>query len=330
LAENDRRPAFRIAEVKRTQIAQLLRRLILDRKVVKGVQLSPFAIACALLVPLLWGVQYAVIKVGLTAFPPFFFVGLRFAAIAAILLPFVERPIRREIGPIVGISIFLGGLNFGLSFAGLEHGPAGVSSIVNQLSSPFMVLLGWPILGERPTVRVAFGVALAFGGVALLMIEPGAAVRLVPTLLVMGAGLALAVGSVLTKRFGPFEPLKLMAWMALLTVPQAFLTSFLLEKGQVASLFAATPLDWLPFPYTVALGGIAGYGLWFWLIAKYSMTQVAPYALLQTVFAFGAGLLFLGERVTWSLVFGLSVCMGGVAITQTKSRQRLLLAATAS
>jgi drug/metabolite transporter (DMT)-like permease len=61
----------------------------MDRSVVKEIPMSPTQIACAVLVPLFWGVQFVVIKVGLTAFPPLFFVGLRFAAVAAILLPFV-------------------------------------------------------------------------------------------------------------------------------------------------------------------------------------------------------------------------------------------------
>ena len=61
--------------------------------------MSRTQVACALLVPLLWGLQFAVIKIGLTAFPPLFFLGLRFAAVAAILLPFVGRPTRCELGP---------------------------------------------------------------------------------------------------------------------------------------------------------------------------------------------------------------------------------------
>jgi drug/metabolite transporter (DMT)-like permease len=77
------------------------------------------------LVPLFWGVQFVVIKVGLTAFPPLFFVGLRFAAVAAILLPFVGRPTRRELGPMIAISVFFGGLNFALFFVGLgQDSPA--------------------------------------------------------------------------------------------------------------------------------------------------------------------------------------------------------------
>ena len=278
--------------------------------------MSPVQIACALLVPLFWGVQFVVIKIGLAAFPPLFFVGLRFAAVAALLLPFVTRPTRRELGPMIAISVFFGGLNFALFFVGLTHGLAGVSAVANQLSAPFTVLLAWPLLGERPSARVVLGVALAFCGVALTVAEPSAPVPVVPTLLVIAAGLSFAVGSVLTKRYGPFEPMKLMAWMSLFTVPQVLLASLVMEHGQLASLRMASPTAWLAFAYTVLIGAVAGWGLWFWLIARCSMTRVAPFGLLLTVFAIAAGVVFLHEPVSLTLLAGASICIVGVAITQ--------------
>lgn len=276
-------------------------------------------IVCALIVALLWGLQFVVIKVGLTTFPPLFFVGLRFAAVAALLLPFVGRPTRRELGPIIAISVFFGGLNLALFFSGLAHGLASVSAVANQLSTPFTVLLAWPILRERPSIRVILGVALAFGGVALTAAGPNASVNLVPTLLMIGAGFALAVGSVLIKRFGPFEPLKLMAWMSLFTVPQVMAVSAMLEHNQFASLRTANHVAWIAFAYTVLLGAIAGFGLWFWLIAHCSITRLAPFALLQTVFAVAAGVIFLHEPLTATLVTGTLVCIVGVAVTQRGS-----------
>jgi pimeloyl-ACP methyl ester carboxylesterase len=86
------------------------------------------------LVSLFWGLQFVVIKIGLAAFLPLFFVALRFAAVAAILLPFVGRPTRRELGPMIVISAFFGGLNFALFFAGLGQGLASVLAVANQLS----------------------------------------------------------------------------------------------------------------------------------------------------------------------------------------------------
>lgn len=280
--------------------------------------MSPLQIGCAVLVPLFWGLQFVVAKVGLTAFPPLFFVGLRFAAVAAILLPFVGRPTRRELGPMIAISVFFGGLNFALFFMGLGKGLASVSAVANQLSTPFTVLLAWPLLGERPSMRVIIGVALAFGGVALTVAEPGASVKIGPTLLVIAAGFAWAIGSVLTKRYGPFEPLKLITWMSLFTVPQVMAISFLIEHGQLASLHTASLAAWLAFAYTVVFGAVAGWGLWFWLIARCSMTRIAPFALLQIVFAVGAGVVFLHERLTPMLIGGALICIVGVAITQSR------------
>ncbi|MGC2781426.1 MAG: EamA family transporter [Bradyrhizobium sp.] len=284
--------------------------------------MSPVEIACALLVPLLWGFQFVVIKVGLTAFPPLFFLGLRFVVIAALVLPFVGRPTRRELGPIVGISIFMGGLNFGLVYAGLALGQAGVLAVAFQLQTPFTVLLAWPFLGERPPLRVVLGVGIAFAGVALTVAAPTVPVELLPTLLVIGAGLAMAIGNVLTKRYGPFEPLKLMAWVSLFTVPQVWLASALLERGQLASLHTSSPLAWLAFAYTVVLGGIAGFGLWFWLIATCSMARLAPYGLLQTAYAIASGVIFLHEPLTARLAAGALICICGVAITQSRSFAR--------
>jgi O-acetylserine/cysteine efflux transporter len=62
--------------------------------------MSFIQIACAVLVPLLWGYQFVTIKVGVLEFPPLFFLGLRFLAIALLLIPFVRTPTRREFGPI--------------------------------------------------------------------------------------------------------------------------------------------------------------------------------------------------------------------------------------
>jgi O-acetylserine/cysteine efflux transporter len=130
---------------------------------------------------------------------------------------------------------------------------------------------------------------------------------------------------------GAFEPLKLMAWMSLFTVPQVLVVSAALEHGQLASLTSATPLAWIAFAYTVLFGAIAGFGLWFWLIAECSIARVAPFALLQAVFAIAAGVLFLHEPLTISLIAGAAICIAGVAISQSRpSRRQGALAACAS
>ncbi|WP_158906911.1 DMT family transporter [Burkholderia sp. L27(2015)] len=276
--------------------------------------MSPIQIVCAVLVPLLWGYQFVAIKLGLAEFPPLFFLGLRFLAIALLLIPFVARPMRKQLGPILAISVFLSALNFGLFYIGLGLGTGTVTAVAYQLATPFIILLSWPMLGERPSLRTAAGVLLAFIGVVAA--SGGISVNAIAAVLVAAAAFAYAVGNVLTKRYGPFDSLMLVAWMSLFTVPQVMIASFVLERGQLASFATADAYGWLALVYTVLIGGIVGFGLWFWLIARCSMGRIAPFGLLMPVFATMSSVLFLGDRLTPMLVVGGLVALGGVAVTQ--------------
>src|ERR1700744_1029652 len=284
--------------------------------------MSAIQIVCAVAVPLLWGYQFVAIKVGVMEFPPLFFLALRFLAIALLLIPFVRRPTRQEFGPIAVISVFLGGLNFGLFYVGIGLGSGSMSAVAYQLATPFTVLLAWPLLAERPSLITSAGVLLAFGGVVVLAVGPGLSANALPILLVVGAAFAFAVANVLTKRYGPFDPLMLMGWSSLLTVPQVMLMSLFLEYGQLASLAAADERGWLALAYTIYIGGIVGFGLWFWLIARCTMGRVAPFGLLLPVSALMSSVLFLGERLSPKLIVGGLLAICGVAITQVKPAAR--------
>ena len=160
--------------------------------------MSAIQIVCAVAVPLIWGYQFVVIKVGVTEFPPFFFLALRFLITALVLIPFVKRPTREQLGPIAAISLFLGGLNFGLFYVGLELGSGSMTAIAYLLATPFTVLLAWPLLAERPSLTTVAGVALAFAGVVVLRADAGLSASGLPLLLVVGAAFAFAVSNVLT------------------------------------------------------------------------------------------------------------------------------------
>jgi O-acetylserine/cysteine efflux transporter len=287
-----------------------------------GGAMSAIQIGCAVAVPLLWGYQFVAIKVGVTEFPPLFFLALRFAAIALLLVPFVKRPTRQQFGPIAAISVFLGGLNFGLFYVGLGLGSGSLSAVAYQLSTPFTVLAAWPLLAERPSLTTAAGVVIAFAGVVVLAAGPGLSANALPLLLVVGAAFAFAVSNVLTKRYGPFDPLMLMGWSSVFTVPQVMLMSLLLEHGQRASLVTTDVHGWLALTYTIFIGGIVGFGLWFWLIARCSMGRVAPFGLLLPVFALIFSVLFLGDHMTPKLIAGGLLAISGVAVTQLRPSVR--------
>src|ERR1700744_4742524 len=120
--------------------------------------MSAIQMIFAVAVPLIWGYQFVVIKVGVTEFPPFFFLALRFLATALVLIPFASKPTRQQLGPIAAISLFLGGLNFGLFYVGLRLGSGSMTAVAYLLATPFTVLLAWPLLAERPSLTTSAGV----------------------------------------------------------------------------------------------------------------------------------------------------------------------------
>lgn len=284
--------------------------------------MSLLEIAAALLVPLFWGVQFVTTKVGVAAIPPLLFGALRFGAVAVLLLPFVRTPTKRELASAFVISVFFGGLGFGLYFAGLHLGSASLSAVVAQLMSPFTVLLAWPLLGERPDSRMIVGVGVALGGVALALVDPSQPASVIAALLVAGGAAAQALGTVLIKRMGLVSPLRLLALLSLFAMPQLLLASAWFEDGQLAVLRQAPVQAWLSLAYATLFGTVAAFGLWFWLVARCSLARVAPFALLQTVVAIVASVAFLNESATPALVVGGLVCLGGVALTQTNRSTR--------
>jgi O-acetylserine/cysteine efflux transporter len=120
----------------------------------------------------------------------------------------------------------------------------------------------------------------------------------------------------MNQKFGPFAAAKLFAWMSLFTAIQLLALSLIFERGQVEALQRATSIEWLAFTFTVVFGGIVAFITWFWLIARFSMDRVAPYALLQSFFAIAAGVAFGRESVSPMLILGASLCVGGVALSQ--------------
>ena len=100
--------------------------------------------------------------------------------------------------------------------------------------------------------------------------------------------------------------------------------ALLMERGQATSLVAADTRGWLALAYTIFIGGIVGFGLWFWLIGRCSMGRVAPFGLLLPVFALISSVLFLGDRITPKLIVGGLLAISGVALTQIRPSARLI------
>jgi O-acetylserine/cysteine efflux transporter len=284
--------------------------------------MTPMQIVCAVLAPLIWGYQYVVFKMGVAEFPPLFFLALRFIAIALLLIPFVPRPTRHEIGPIIAISVFLSGLNFGLFYTGLALGTGTMTAVAYQLASPFIILLAWPMLGDRPSLPTTVGVLLALGGVVVAAAGTHGSTNLTAALLVACAALAFAVGNVLTKRYGPFAPPDVDGMdVSLHRAPGH--ARFIHLRARAVGVAGDGGCTWL--------GNIGLYRcarrhwrVWPMVLAHCTLLNRPGGAVRPAAAGVCGGFerVFLGERLTAPLVVGGLISLVGVAATQLKPKAR--------
>jgi O-acetylserine/cysteine efflux transporter len=273
----------------------------------------PLHLAAFVGIMAIWGLNFAVAKVGLEQLPPILLMTLRFGLVAAVLGPFVKRPVGRW-RQVFMISVTLGLLHFSLMFTGLSGIDAATAAIAIQLQVPFAALLAAIVFKDMLGWRRALGLAIAFGGVALIAGEPRLEGNLLSLALVVSAACIWSVANVQIKLLGEIDGMVLNAWVAIFATPQLLAASFLLEDGQMAALTAADWRAWASVVYQSVFVFGLGYGAWYRLQRQYTVNQAMPFLLLVPVFGVASGVIFLGEALTPTLVLGGLLTVVGVGI----------------
>jgi O-acetylserine/cysteine efflux transporter len=289
-------------------------------------------LALVLLVVLLWGVNFVVIKVGLRGVSPFVLAGLRFTFTALPAIFFLRRP-RLPLRVYAGFALTTFFLQFALLFWAIKVGmPAGLSSLVHQSQVFFTVLLAAVVLGERPRPVQLAGMLVAALGLVGIAAGTGTAFPLAALLLNLGAAAAWAAGNLVSRslaRHGEVNALAFVVWAALpLPVPFFALAWAVEGTGAVtASLGAMDGLSWAAVAYLAFGSTLAGYGIWSRLLRTYPAAQVARFALLVPVVGLLCGWLLLAERLSAAQLAGCALVVAGLALPVAARRRGVRAAA---
>ncbi len=224
----------------------------------------------ALLVVVVWGLNFVVIKVGLHNMPPLMLAGLRFLLVAFPALLFVARP-KIPLSLLLGYGLTISFGQFAFLFCAISLGmPAGLASLVLQAQAFFTIILGAFIFGERLQGKQLAGIALAIFGV-LVLVEAslgGQHVPLVGFMLTLAAALSWACGNIFNKKIMSHASrppiMSLVVWSALIPVLPFMLASWILDGPQVMaeSLLHIDLLTILSLLYLAFIATIVGYGIW--------------------------------------------------------------------
>ena len=278
--------------------------------------MTPKDLLLALLVIVVWGMNFVVIKVGLHGMPPMLMGALRFLLAAFPAILFVRRPqvpLRWMLA--YGMTISLGQFAF-LFYAMYVGMPAGLASLVLQSQAFFTLFFAALFLGERLRGSNLFGLLVAASGLVLIGLQGGQAMTLAGFALTIAAASMWALGNVVTRKLGKVNLVGLVVWGCLIP-PLPFLALSLWLEGPalISQSLRTLSLDSLLVLAYLAFGAtILGYGLWSRLLSRYPASQVAPFSLLVPVVGISSSALLLGERLGGLQMVGAALVMAGLLI----------------
>jgi len=271
----------------------------------------------AVVVIVIWGLNFVAGKFGLAQIPPLLLMTLRMSLVVILLFPFLKVQPGR-MGQFAVVSVALGGLHYSLMFVGLSGVDVGPASIAVQLMVPFSAVLAWFFFRERLRRPQIGGMMMAFAGVYVLSGGTERAPQVPYLLSVVGAAFALALATILIKRLGPISIFTLNAWISLFTVPQLLAATLIFEEGQMAALRGADWHAWGAVVFMAIMVTIVSHGLYYYLVRKYEVNQVVALTLLTPVAAMLLAVLILGEEPSLEVIAGGALVVAGVAMIQLR------------
>ncbi|UKA50687.1 EamA family transporter [Arthrobacter sp. FW305-123] len=275
--------------------------------------------ALAVVVAVLWGINFVAIDLGLHTngreVPPLLFVAMRFLLVVFPFILFIRKP---EVGwkAIIGVGLFMSAGQFGLLYLGMALGmPAGLASLVLQAQVLFTIVIAARVLGERPSRRQMAGVVLGVAGLAVVAWGRSAVAPVLPLMIVLAAALSWAVGNVVARHSKAASGLGLVVWSgAVVPVPLAGLSLIVDGPDTVwATLIDLQPATILSAVYTAVFASLIGYGIWNRLLSLYPSSDVVPFTLLVPVVGMTAAWLVLNEIPTLTEILGGLILLLGVA-----------------
>lgn len=261
--------------------------------------------ALLVMVALIWGCNFIVIKWGLATMPPLLFSALRFIACALPWVFLVPRPQASGLD-IIKLGFVLGVCLFGFLFVGINAGvPPGLASLIMQSQVFFTAVLAFAVDGDRPAPHKRWAIAIGLAGIAIVATQRVAMGGVGGFALVLCGALSWGAANVMLKRLPSINMLALMVWISL--VPPLPLLALSAVQSSPAALWGAVIhigwQGWTAVAYTALLSTIVGYGLWGTMLQRHDSATVAQFALLVPVFGLASASLVYGESSNrWEMV----------------------------
>lgn len=285
-------------------------------------------LALALLVVILWGSNFTVIKLGLNGLEPMLLVALRFTFSALPAVFFVKAPKTRWYY-VLAYGLTAGVGQYACDIYALKLGmPAGIASVILQSQLFFTLGFGLLFLKERIRGRQIGGMILSGFGLFLIGGNLGSTtIKGIPPIsfvLMVMAAIFWGLSNIVVRKASrlavsegqKLNPLSLVVWASLIPILPFFALAMLLESPEsVGTALATLKLPYLGIVLHLALlGTLFGFSSWNRLLARYPAGRVASLSLLVPVSGLLTAWLVIGERLDAYQAVGILVVIAGLLL----------------
>lgn len=293
-----------------------------------AIQRLMFAFVC-----FVWGTNWVAMKVGITAVPPGYFSGTRWAFAGLVLLAwryFNNMSIRvpRHLLPrLIWLSLLMITFNAFIMLYGLRHVSSGLASVLSSAVTP-IALLGFAVMfgQERFNARQVVAIGVGIAGLLLLFGPKAASGRLDWMELLGAAGilignLSYCLGSVLCKPLmGTIPPALLVAVTNLFGGIALLVLSIAFEPGVDAVLTGNWGLNaWIAWMVMVFAGSLGATIIYFFLVRDWGASRAGTYAFISPIIGVFAGIVMLGEQVAPLDAAGMTLMLLAAALVLRRS-----------
>lgn len=288
------------------------------------------AFLALLLLAVLWGYNWVVMKHALQYAGAFQFGALRTflgALCLLILLPILRRPIRpRQIPTLLLLGVLQTCGFTGLIIWALVEGGAGKTAVLTYTMPFWVMILAWPLLGEKIRGTQWLAVACSIMGLLFILDPLHLGADLFSMALAVLGGVFWALSVIVAKKLHQRSPeldlLSLTAW-------QMFFGS--LPLVAVALIVPAGPIQWTPqFIGAVAFNAILcnalAWMLWLYALQRLPAGIASMTSMLAPVIGVLAAWWQLGERPTPGESIGMlliGVALVIISLRSMRSREAI-------
>ncbi len=269
-----------------------------------------------LLVAIIWGANFSVIKLGLNTLDPFLLTAFRFLFCAFPLIFFVKRPtiplpIVALYGVLFGVGLW-GIVNLSI-VSGLS---AGIASLLLQFTAFITIIMSFFFFKERISIIQYAGMTIAFTGLVFITSLTDGNISSIGVALVLCAAFAWGFCNMLLKKYKPNDMLSFVIWSGFFATIPLFAITFII-KGELPFIMLPQNLNSIAIfsiGFQSYITTILGYWIWNNLIKKYPATSVAPLSLFVPISGLATSSIIFNEVVSIEKMAAAMIILIGISI----------------